>query len=517
MPAAVESARKQVNPAIENPRKIAAAHLTDGGRKLPGSTPVGTFLAFRAPCFGSLNVDIASDAALAGQKAIGGTWWDKSTPSSMSMPKPRPTRNAPLSYANIVAKDQTCPPCPSVSSAPSVSKNGVHKKPKSIIDCLLHEATTKERTQESHNLWGKFLPCIENGLLNGAKQKYIRRGLRNNANLCYLNAVIQALLPCSALMQLLSNCSQDPERPFTTMLWRVCKEFNDPKNRGAAPANGTAGEPFSVIMLGPVNDILNTWQTFGTQQDAGEFMFYILNGTHDECKWKANEVLPTIERKMSSETDDGANWNEVGKSNRKVEVRSSGLKEDSPIQRIFGGVLRSVVRGKNAKADSVTLELFTQLSLDISAPSVTSVQDALAHLCSVEQIDSKTKRNTFQQLPPLLILNIKRFTFDMQGGVQKIKKALRYDEKMKFDASLLAAEAPPDTGSLEYTLMAVICHHGERADVGHYNALVRYNDSWFMYDDANVRAIALSEVTNQQYVAYLLLYQSNAPKVYIRP
>lgn len=181
--------------------------------------------------------------------------------------------------------------------------------------------------------------------------------------------------------------------------------------------------------------------------------------------------------------------------------------------------MRSVVRGKNAKTDSVTLELFTQLSLGISAPNVNSVQDALAQLCSVEQIDAKAKRSTFQHLPPLLILNIKRFTYDdKQGCVEKIKKAIRYDEKMKFDSSsLLAPEATAQTLNLEYTLMAVICHHGDRADHGHYTAMVRYNDNWFLYDDASVRSIPLSEVTSQQYAAYLLLYQSNAPKVQIRP
>jgi len=439
------------------------------------------------------------------------------------MPKPKPSRSStPLSYANVVAKkDFSTPASPSVSStAQKTGTSGVKKPVKSIIDCLLHEAISKERITESHPLWGKYVSCIESGLLNGGKQKYIRRGLRNNANLCYLNAVIQAVLPCSALMQLLWNCSADPDnRPFTTMLWRVCKEFNDIRNRTAQQNSAASGEPFSVILLGPVKEILDTWQTYGAQQDAGEFMFYILNGMHEETKWKTSEALPTIERKTSSDSDHrndaNSNWNEVGKCNRKVEVRCSGLKEDSPIQRICGGVMRSVVRGKNAKADSVTLELFTQLNLGISTPGVSSVQDALAHMCSIEQIDSKTKRNTFQQLPPLLILNIKRFTYD-QGSVQKIKKGIRYDEKMKFDSSLLAQEAAPETLNLEYTLMAVICHHGERADVGHYTAMVRYNDSWYLYDDALVREINISEVTSQNYAAYLLVYQSNAPKVSIR-
>lgn len=451
-----------------------------------------------------------------------------STPVSMPKPKPAPSgrTSMPRSWANIVATDQkVCPPSPSEPSCPAREsiRNGSRKHaPKSIIDCLLAEAASRDRDATARNpSWAKFLTCLENGLMNGqgTKQKYIRRGLRNNANICYLNAVIQAILPCSTLMQLLSNCTQDAERPFTTMLVRVCQEFHDKKNRQQSQKqqNGSlAGDTFDVSTLGPVKDILDTWQAvgtyqFGSQQDAGEFMFYILNGMHEECKWKATESVPGAAAETSKDS-----WAEVGKGNKKVEVRSSGLKEDSPIQRIFGGTIRSVVRGKNAKADSVTLELFTQLSLDISAPHVTSVKEAVAHLCSVEHIDSKTKRNGLQELPAILILNLKRFAY-LQGGVQKIKKAIRYEEKMKFLPSLLATEASDDTRNVEYTLMAVINHHGERADVGHYNALVRYNDTWFMYDDATVRPIDVREVLSQHFAAYLLVYQSSKPKVCIRP
>jgi len=67
----------------------------------------------------------------------------------------------------------------------------------------------------------------------------------------------------------------------------------------------------------------------------------------------------------------------------------------------------------------------------------------------------------------------------------------------------------------EYHLTAVINHHGESANGGHYNATVKYNTDWYMYDDAVVRHMELREVVNQQYTAYLLMYQCHA-KVDIR-
>merc|ERR1719187_252536 len=103
------------------------------------------------------------------------------------------------------------------------------------------------------------------------------------------------------------------------MLVRVCKEFH----KKAQSQPNCSGDAFNVISLAPVKEILDRWQTFGAQQDAGEFLFYILNGMHEECKWKTNDISMGNSHSDYKESDNG--WAEVGKSNRKVEVRCSGL------------------------------------------------------------------------------------------------------------------------------------------------------------------------------------------------
>ncbi|CAK0875592.1 unnamed protein product [Prorocentrum cordatum] len=128
-------------------------------------------------------------------------------------------------------------------------------------------------------------------------------------------------------MQLLSHCAQtNSDRPFYTGMARLCKEFH----------KRTDGlEPLNVLVMTQVTEIISTWQSLGSA-DAGEFLFYMLNGMHEECKWKA--------KSGSAEGQPGA---EDGGC---AQVRAAGVHEDSPIVRIFGGLIRSSVRSQSATA-----------------------------------------------------------------------------------------------------------------------------------------------------------------------
>jgi len=300
--------------------------------------------------------------------------------------------------------------------------------------------------------------------------------------------------------------------------------------------------PFNVLLMPQVKEIISRWQAIGAQQDAGEFLFYMLDGMHEECKWKTpcpepistlsplNPALPSPEASPAPaslpnpEDGTGASSSSRGRAgsddwasgkHRRVEIRSAGVHEDSPINRIFGGLVRSAVRSKGAKTDSVSLEPFNHLILDISSSAVDSVWSALEAYCGAEAVNEgrATKRLQFKLLPKVLVVNLKRFSYNKDTGCpQKIKKAVRYEEKLVFERTWLVGDA----AAQEYFLTAVICHHGDSVNGGHYNAAVRYNNDWFMYDDALVQQMELREVLNQQFTAYLLLYRCN-DKVDIRP
>lgn len=145
-----------------------------------------------------------------------------------------------------------------------------------------------------------------------------------------------------------------------------------------------------------LGEIIETWQSIGSQQDAGEFLMYILNGMHEECKEPQPAAL-----------DQSDDWSQMGKSNKKVEVRQSGDAEDSPIMRIFGGMTKTTVRSAKAKSDSVSLEAFTMLTLDIVSDDVTDIRQAIGKICAEEKVTDKngnpiSKRAQFKQLPKVL-------------------------------------------------------------------------------------------------------------------
>jgi len=453
-----------------------------------------------------------------------------STSHAASASSSAPSRDfvQPRSWVNVVSKNSDATTltgrlkASTSSTAPTSKRDGGDEpraKKDTIIDLLLFLSKQRGEFCETHSNGRsvdvpeelrKFSNCLDS-MNNISRAKYVRRGMKNDANNCYVNVVIQSLLPCSALMQLLSHCAQsDPDRPFYTGMVRVCKEFHSKRPDAHMDA-------FNVLQLPQVKEIISTWQSIGAQQDAGEFLFYMLNGMHEECKWK---VLPfessqSLRDAMELVSHDGSNHGHVDDESQKAEVRSAGVQEDSPILRIFGGLIRSSLRSKNASADSVSVEPFNHLILDISAAGVDSLWSALEAHCGAEAVNEgqATKRLQFKVLPKVLVVNLKRFSYNKETGCpQKIKKPVKYDEKLCFDKSWLVDGVEPQ----EYQLTAVICHHGDSVNGGHYNAAVRYNSEWYMYDDAVVRQMELREVINQQFAAYLLLYQCH-DKVDIRP
>ena len=136
----------------------------------------------------------------------------------------------------------------------------------------------------------------------------------------------------------------------------------------------------------------------GHQQDAEEFLIFFLEQLHDECVKVINSLpisaleaaepmSPSSER--SSATDDG--WQEVGPKQRAAITHTSGhTYNDTPITKIFGGTLRSELRVPGKK-NSVTFQPYQPLQLDIGAPDVHNIIDAMKVLTFV--FDDESSRD----------------------------------------------------------------------------------------------------------------------------
>jgi len=256
----------------------------------------------------------------------------------------------------------------------------------------------------------------------------------------------------------------------------------------------------------------------GHQQDAQEFLGFLLEELHEECA-RAMRSGSSTASGMSTPVgsnaealDNEAGWMEVGHKQRAAVTRSSGaISADSPITNIFGGKLRSELKISGNKL-SVTLEPYQPLQLDIGSPQVNNIVEALKGLTRPESMQGEflsqrgekataTKQVFIETLPPVLILHLKRFHYDnVTKRAEKIWKKVGYPLELEMPKEVF----PPQVrnrfaahgGLPKYRLTGVIYHHGKNANGGHYTVDIRRQDEreWIRMDDTLIRRIRSEDV-----------------------
>jgi len=390
------------------------------------------------------------------------------------------------------------------------------------------------------------------------------RGLTNRSNWCFVNAILQALLACPPLHNLLRTLGSDPtmmaaigrvKAPMLDAMLKFVAEFNllEPnmasnargqkkeknKSRRSDIVTGLGLEPSFVfnMLLGLETDTFKVVE--GRQEDAEEFLTCLLNGLSDEMTEQIKLVEP--ERKDGDGENDGGEddnggegdeeeeeegWQEVGAKGKScVTRRVAGTSlPATPIQALALGMCRSCVKVEG-KDSSATLQPFYTLQLDIQDASIASVTDALLANFASEQLDGfvcgKTKQEveatrslSLEELPPVLILHLKRFVYDAAtGGVQKVMKAVNFGVELEINKAMLSAECRSATTARhrQYKLFSVVCHNGREATKGHYVTDVFHPgySAWLHCDDGIVQPTAeeLVLAPSASSTPYILFYR----------
>ncbi|RFU24169.1 hypothetical protein B7463_g12167, partial [Scytalidium lignicola] len=355
------------------------------------------------------------------------------------------------------------------------------------------------------------------------------RGLVNTGNMCYMNSVSKRAAHRFK--------SQTPLIDAMIMFMREYKVIDLASSveqlrlRLKQDELEQYGEPFTPEF---VYDVIRRLPRFssmrrGHQQDAEEFLGFLLEGLHDECVQvmsggTSSNATPTIATPVngpSSPTsdhaslagsggDDANGWLEVGPKQKAAVTRSSGtIITSSPVTKIFGGNLRSELRVPGLK-DSVTLEPYQPLQLDIGASNVNNIIDALKGLTRPEALHgdfkspkgpnvTATKQVFIETVPPVLILHLKRFQYDNAGGTQKIWKKVGYPLELEMPKEVFPRQKRgvyAHGGLPKYRLIAVVYHHGKNASGGHYTVDVRRQDGreWIRLDDTVIRRVKSEDV-----------------------
>lgn len=368
------------------------------------------------------------------------------------------------------------------------------------------------------------------------------RGLVNRSNYCYINSILQALLACPPLYNLLSglakNITSNEMVKSTPVINSMCKfvmEFehlpagqrvgrrtdkNQKKDQSTLINCDTPLEPSWIYKM--LNGMRSDWFLIeGRQEDAEEFLGCLLNGLNDEMQ----ELVKLIDHEEENEVvgkeknivqDD--DWQVMGPKNKGSITRKTKFAK-TPISQIFGGLLSSKIHRQGDESSNNIQPFFT---LQLNIEKVKSVNEALEALVIKNQLEGVTSSKTneeveawqqvnIEELPVVLILHLKCFDYKLESCT-KIVKALEFPIDLKIDSKLLSSKigSPKER---QYKLFAVVYHDGKEASKGHYitDAFhVGYN-SWIRYDDASVKAIAEDQVLTPQgsRVPYLLFYRRN--------
>ncbi|KAF1841327.1 cysteine proteinase [Cucurbitaria berberidis CBS 394.84] len=349
------------------------------------------------------------------------------------------------------------------------------------------------------------------------------RGLVNTGNLCYMNSILQVLLFCVPFYTFLDQVAKravhsfKSETPLVDAMIMFMRDFKSIDSAASIEQLRLRLKDNDLEQYGDpltpeyVYDVIKRLPRFdnmkrGQQEDAEEFLGFLLAGLHDECvqiikNEKQNEATDSVT--LGAVDND---WHEVGAKQKTAVTQNSGAIEiESPITKIFGGKLRSEYKRPGEKA-SVTLEPYQPLQLDIGEPNINNISDALRNLTRLETLDgaargarASTKQVHIETLPPVLILHLKRFHYD-ERGPQKIWKKIGYPLELEIPKEMFAQHKrgsyQAQGGFPRYRLTGVVYHHGKNASGGHYTVDLRRQEGkeWIRMDDTVIRRIRAEDV-----------------------
>uniref|UniRef100_A0A8C6LQG2 ubiquitinyl hydrolase 1 n=1 Tax=Nothobranchius furzeri TaxID=105023 RepID=A0A8C6LQG2_NOTFU len=252
------------------------------------------------------------------------------------------------------------------------------------------------------------------------------------------------------------------------------------------------------------------------QQDAHEFMRYLLDHLHRELQYSRNGAFHPVspqDRERLSSTDGKCCINGPA----------------SVVTSIFGGILQNEVNCLICGTESRKFDPFLDLSLDIPSqfrqkrskdqePGLTcTLRDCLRSFTDLEELDEtelyychkckkrqkSTKKFWVQKLPKVLCLHLKRFHWTAFLR-NKVDTYVEFPLKGLDMRGYLLEPENSLPGSCLYDLVAVVVHHGSGVGSGHYTAYGSHEGHWYHFNDSTVTLT--NEDTVRKAKAYILFY-----------
>ncbi|XP_044760332.1 ubiquitin carboxyl-terminal hydrolase 10-like [Coccinella septempunctata] len=392
------------------------------------------------------------------------------------------------------------------------------------------DTVEKSRTIDpaTHRL-AEFLSNFE---IDGKSANLQPRGLINRSNYCYINSILQALLACPPLCNLLIGLSKnltENGHGLPPIIKNMCKFINkfeklpdsylnriskrNKKKQGSFDFScGDSIEESSIYTI--LNDTRSdSFLVEGRQEDAEEFLGLLLNGLKDEMMNIIESCKTENKIEMNHDSED---WKQMGPKNKRNITRKVQF-DKTPISDIFGGLLCSKI---HKTGDESTENIQPFLTLQLNIRTAKTITEALEQLTIKNQLEGITSAKTNQKveawqqvliekLPAVLVLHLQCFRYN-GNGCTKIMKKVEFPIDLQVDSKILSGK-PSSSSEKQYKLFAVVYHEGKEASKGHYvaDAFHSGHHTWLRFDDAKVRSVSVESVLKPHgdRVPYLLFYK----------
>jgi ubiquitin carboxyl-terminal hydrolase 8 len=332
-------------------------------------------------------------------------------------------------------------------------------------------------------------------------------GLANLGNTCFLNSSLQVLHHTYELNNILDKI----KIPLKTEDSILVNEWNDLRllmwaNNGVISPNKFVHN-IQVLAKKKGKDLFTGWM----QNDMPEFLLFILDCMHNSLKRSVNMKI------------NGSPEN----SRDKIAIECYSMlksiydKEYSEIMNLCYGLSVTILSSIDNKIEySIKPEQYFILNLDIlreDGTVITELNDCFRYFTKEEELVGENawynertgqkedikKRVRFWNFPQILVITLKRFSFD---GTRKINSLVNFPlENLDLSEHVIGYNSK----TYVYDLFG-ICNHMGGVMGGHYTSFVKNSeDQWLHYNDTNVERVDnLQNLISQS--AYCLFYRKKS-------
>lgn len=338
-------------------------------------------------------------------------------------------------------------------------------------------------------------------------------GLKNLGNTCFMNSILQCLSNTRPLLEYCLNdeYKEDINRSTSNMKGALVTAYAKLQQQ-LWKSSSVDGFCSPTELKSQIQKHASRFMGYN-QQDAQEFLIYLLEGLHEDL----NRV--TVKKKNLITNDDGEE--KISASEKARQTWKKYLERDnSKVVDMFVGQLRSALSCQTCGYTSNTFDPFWDISLPIkksrSYNSGCSLAECFDLFTTEEILDGDEKPTcarckerrrciksfSIQKFPKLLVVHLKRFD---QGSYMRSKLSALVDYPLR-DLDLTKYAAETGASPVCYSLYAVANHSGTPFS-GHYTAYAKhpYSGEWHYYNDARVSAASSSHIKSAE--GYVLFYE----------